>query len=249
MTADIDPGPTPAPEGNTRWRRILGWVATAAGIVAVVVILWNQGQQLIDGQSSGFASYFIVVALVFGDAICPVLPGETTLNAACVLAAAGKLDFGLVVLSGAIGAIGGDSTLYWMSRSAHGRIHDWLSRAVDGKAGQRILTLLDDHGSAFLLFGRYVPGLRFAINVTLGGVVRMPYRRFLLWSSMSGALWSLWTCLSAYYISSALDGYPIAALIVSTFAGTALIGTCVWVQSHVPKHQSAPDDPSTVSPS
>jgi membrane-associated protein len=224
-------------------RRILGLLGTTAAIVAALVILWNQGQHLINGESSGFACYIIIAALVFGDAVCPILPGETTLNAGCVLAATGKLSFALVVLSGAIGAITGDSALYWLSRSAHGRVRGWLDRAVDGKAGQKVLTLLNEHGSAFLLFGRYVPGLRFAINVTLGGVVRMPYRKFLLWSGLSGALWSLWTCVSAYYISSALAGYPIAALVVSTVAGAALIGACVWVQSHLPKHE--PDGSTT----
>ena len=244
MTADIGPAPSPEPATRGR-RRLFGWIAIAVAVLAAVVILWNQGQRFIDGEASGAASYLIVVALVFGDAICPILPGETTLNTACVLAQDGKLTFWIVVVCGAIGAITGDSTLYWLSRSAHGRIHDWLGRAVDGKAGQRILKMLEEHGNVFLLFGRYVPGLRFAINVTLGGVVRMPYRTFLFWSSLSGALWSLWVCLSAYYISAALDGYPIAAIVVSTCAGTVLIGSCVWVQSHLPKHQTAPDATST----
>ncbi len=247
MTGDIEPALSPKPATGGRSRRILGWSAATVAVLVLVVILWNQGQQFINGESSGSAAYLIVVALVFGDAIFPVLPGETTLNAACVLAQAGTLTFGLVVLSGAIGAIVGDSTLYWLARSAHGRIHDWLGRAVDGKAGQRILTLLHDHGNVFLLFGRYVPGLRFAINVTLGGVVRMPYRTFLFWSSLSGALWSLWVCLSAYYISSALAGYPIAAIVVSTCAGTVLIGSCVWVQSHRAKH-GAHDETPAASP-
>lgn len=207
----------------------------AVVVVAVVVVLWNQGRRLIDGQSAS-AAYAIVTLLVTGDGILPILPGETTLNAACVLAANGTLALPVVMACGAIGAIAGDSTVYWLSRKATGRIGTWLAQAADAKAGAKVVTLLHRHGNAFLLFGRYVPGLRFALNVTLGGVVRMPYRRFLLWSSISGALWSAWTCLSAYYISSALAGYPIAALIVSTCAGTVLIGAVVWGQTRFGKH-------------
>src|SRR5262245_12575387 len=114
--------PTPngcEPEGRAdlrrRWaRRILALVA----IVTVLVVLWNAGGRLITGESVGWQSYLLIVALVFGDAICPVLPGETTLNAGSVLASSGLLQLWLVVLAGAIGAVLGDSTLYWMARKA-----------------------------------------------------------------------------------------------------------------------------------
>jgi membrane protein DedA with SNARE-associated domain len=224
----------PQPAGHrSRTRRILTWLAGLAGTVAIVVVLWNQGERLINGQASGWSCYLITVALVFGDAVCPVLPGETTLNAACVLAANGKLNLLLVVISGAIGAIAGDSTVYWLSRSARGRVRNWLNRAASAKAGTTVVRLLNEHGSVFILFGRYVPGVRFALNVALGGVARMPYGSFVIWSSLSGTLWSVWTCLSAYYISTALAGYPLAALIVSCLAGSVLIGTVIWVHARI----------------
>lgn len=121
----------------------------------------------------------LVVALVFGDAVCPVLPGETTLNAATVLAASGKLNIWLVWISGTIGAVVGDSTVYWMARSAKGRVRTWMDKASDAAAGARVVDLLRRRGPVFLLFGRYIPGVRFALNATLGGVIRMPYRTFL----------------------------------------------------------------------
>jgi hypothetical protein len=49
--------------------------------------------------------------MVFGDAICALLPGETTLNAASTLAANGELELWLVIVAGAIGAIAGDSVI------------------------------------------------------------------------------------------------------------------------------------------
>jgi len=44
-----------------------------------------------------------------------------------------------------------------------------------------------------------------------------------------------------------LAGYPIAAIIVSTCAGTVLIGSCVWVQSHRPKHGTPHHETSAAS--
>ena len=47
--------------------------------------------------------YVAVFALVFGDAVIAVLPGETTLNTASTLAAQGRLDLGWVMVAGASG--------------------------------------------------------------------------------------------------------------------------------------------------
>jgi membrane protein DedA with SNARE-associated domain len=49
-----------------------------------------------------------------------------------------------------------------------------------------------------LLTGRYIPGLRFVVNSTLG-VERIPYRSFLPWSARGGALLSIYTCLLAVF--------------------------------------------------
>lgn len=45
-----------------------------------------------------------------------MFPGETTLKAASNLTAQGKFNLGLVILAGAVGAIAGDSALYWTAR-------------------------------------------------------------------------------------------------------------------------------------
>lgn len=49
----------------------------------------------------GALAYLTIFALVFSDAIVPVLPGETTLNTASVLASQGSLELGLVIVAGA----------------------------------------------------------------------------------------------------------------------------------------------------
>jgi membrane protein DedA with SNARE-associated domain len=51
-------------------------------------------------------------------AIVPIFPGETTLNAASVLASQGTLEIELVIVAGALGAILVESALYWITRTA-----------------------------------------------------------------------------------------------------------------------------------
>jgi membrane-associated protein len=211
--------------------KIARWVLGLFGVLVVVVLLWNIGERLIGGDTSVWACYLLITLLVFGDAVFPVLPGETTLNAGAVLAANGQLNIWLVVFAGAIGAVAGDSCVYWVARRAKGRVHDWMNRAADSRTGARVLRLLAERGPVFLLFGRYIPGVRFALNATLGGVVRMPYPRFVFWSGISGTLWSAVTCASAYFISMALAGYPVLSLVITCVLSTGVITGIIWAQN------------------
>jgi membrane protein DedA with SNARE-associated domain len=100
-----------------------------------------------------------------------VLPGETTFNAGAVLAANGELGIGLVVCS--------------CAATARAGLDGSRRRLPDRRAGPATVR---ERGPVFLLFGRYIPGERFALNATLGGVVRMPYPTFVFWSAINGTL-------------------------------------------------------------
>jgi membrane-associated protein len=63
-------------------------------------------------------SYVLCFLFVWFDAVIPIFPGETTLSAASTIAAGGNLDLGLVMLVGALGAIIGDSSLFWIARKS-----------------------------------------------------------------------------------------------------------------------------------
>ena len=216
------------------------WVAGGVVFLVLVVLLWNLGSEFINGETESDAvAYLIIAGLVFGDALCALLPGETTLNAGAILASNGQLDIALVIVAGAIGAVTGDSTVYWLARSAHGRIREWMDKVAAADQSKQALDLLRRHGSVFLLFGRYIPGVRLALNVTLGGIVRMPYPRFLFWSLISGTLWATVTSLAAYYISTALIGYPLVSFVITTFLSTTVIVTIVWMQRRRSRHRAA----------
>lgn len=100
-------------------------------MVAIVLVLQDVGGGDRFGLISAVASssYLGVGSLVFLDAVVPVFPGETTLNAASTLAAQGTLHLWLVILAGAVGAIAGDSALYWASRLFSQRLHKQVDRA------------------------------------------------------------------------------------------------------------------------
>jgi membrane protein DedA with SNARE-associated domain len=70
--------------------------------------------------------------------------------------------------------------------------------------------------------GRYVPGMRFVVNVTMG-LSKVRYVRFLAWSVLAGVLWSTYTCLLAYSIGTALAEFPLATVVISGVVTTAVL--------------------------
>ena len=222
---------TPGQFFGRRWGRLLKWLALLVVAVAVVVILVSIGGE--DGFAQISAdnparAYFFTFFLVAADAVVPIFPGETTLNAASALAAGDDLELWLVIVLGALGAIVGDSCLYWIARLSSARITPQLERARKNKRVESALDFLDRGAPVLLVFGRYVPGLRFVINATMG-MSEYPYRKYLPWSALGAVLWSTYTCVLAYAVGSSLDNYPLASVYLSGLITTILMAVIFLV--------------------
>jgi membrane-associated protein len=241
------------PSPLTRRRRSISKRTVIAAVSAVALLgvaayfvhsaAGGDGFSLVDAAVGDWA-YLAIFALVFGDAICALLPGETTLNAASTLAAQGTLDLGLVMLAGALGAVLGDSALYWIARLASRRVEPELDKA---KQNEKVVSALDFMGSSapvLLVFGRYVPGLRFAVNATMG-LSAFPYRRFLLWSAVGGVLWSVYTCGLAYLVGTALADFPLASVVISGAITTLALAVLFVVIRR--RRRQRPDSPEVAT--
>ena len=208
-------------------RRKLRWVLWALAVLACIVAALNymatsDGIDPIDPEHPVY-SYVAVFALIALDAVIPILPGETTLNAAATAAAQGNLDLTWVIVSGALGAVVGDSALFWLARRYSARVEPLRQRAQANDRIREALALMDSSAGTLIVGGRYVPGMRFVVNATMG-LSQIPYRRFLLWSALSGVLWSAYTSILAYQIGIALGGYPLASILISGVVTSIALG-------------------------
>jgi hypothetical protein len=92
---------------HASWK-LFAWLGAAvlglACIGVVVTALTDGGLGLLDDKGDARGTYFAVFALVFGDAVVAIFPGETTLNTASVLASDGELELTLVIIAGFLGA-------------------------------------------------------------------------------------------------------------------------------------------------
>src|SRR5918994_1249713 len=114
--------------------------------------------QIVEAMSGAWWAYLLLLGVCFGDAVLPVLPSETMVIAAGVLAAGGDLDLPLAVAVAAVGAFLGDSASYLLGR----RLGSWASRILfRGRRGQRSLDwahrTLQRRGVLLIAMARFVP--------------------------------------------------------------------------------------------
>jgi len=170
---------------------------------------------------SGGLVYTVVALLVFGEAalfIGFVLPGETSVIVAGVVASQGRVNIVVLCALVVVAAIIGDSVGYEVGRHYGknlmalpilNRRHAELERALEG---------LRRRGVVYVFIGRFTAFLR-AVMPGLAGMSRMRYRRFLAANATGALLWGVGFTLIGYFAGSALTSIEK----YSGWAGTSLL--------------------------
>ena len=143
-------------------------------------------------------AYLLIVGVAAGDAVVPVLPGETVVILGGVLAQRGDLSVVLVALVGALGAALGDNISYQLGYLANrkGKSAQEMSGRI-GKALGWAQAALESRGSSMIIMGRFIPGGRTAI--TFGaGYVRYGRAKFIVSSLLAGTIWSIYATAIGY---------------------------------------------------
>jgi membrane protein DedA with SNARE-associated domain len=198
------------------WKLALAILALIIVLIAVGILLMSISENalgLLEDPKNQFAAYVVVFAMVYGDAVIAVLPGETSLNVASVLAADDKLDLWPIIIAGGLGAALGDNTLYWIVRSIPG-IRSRVEELKENESVKKATDILGESGPVIILFCRYLPGVRFAVTASMGAI-RYPYRSYLTWSVIGGFVWATYTCVMAFIIGTALDEFPVASVVMA----------------------------------
>jgi membrane protein DedA with SNARE-associated domain len=132
------------------------------------------------------------------DVVLPLIPSETIVITASVLAAQGDLLIWVIVPVVALGAFAGDNLCYWLGRKIGDPIAD---RLTDGEKGQARLQwaegALRRRGSILIGVGRFIPGGRTATTFA-AGTLEMPYRQFVVADAVAASLWALYVSMLGY---------------------------------------------------
>jgi membrane-associated protein len=189
-------------------------------------------------NASGWA-YLIVSLLAYLDALVPVVPSETSVITAGVVASAGELNLMLIVVGAAAGAFLGDNTAYFIGSRFGTRINE---RFFSGeKARKRIewaQQQVTERGGELIAVARFIPGGRTVVTLS-AGTLGYPWRRFVLFDAAAGLGWALYASLLGYFGGHAFEAAPWKGLLLALGIAFAVAGAVEVVRWYVKRRRAA----------
>ncbi|MBN2245145.1 MAG: bifunctional DedA family/phosphatase PAP2 family protein [Candidatus Aminicenantes bacterium] len=151
----------------------------------------------------GHWGYLIIFMMAFLESSAfmgMLVPGETVVVLAGILASQGYFDLGDCLVLIALGAILGDSVGYILGKAIGRGYMEKHSRFffLKLKHIQKADVYFDRHGGKTIFIGRFVGFLR-AMAPFAAGMSKMPYVRFLIYNVTGGILWAVTFTILGYF--------------------------------------------------
>jgi membrane-associated protein len=174
-------------------------------------------------------TYLVVFVSAAADVLFPLIPSETIVIAASVLAAQGELLIFLIVPAAALGALLGDNLAYLIGRRLGGPVVRRVLRSDKSLARlEWARNALRRRGPLVIIGGRFIPGGRTASTLA-AGTLGMPYRRFILADAVAATCWALYVALLGYVGGAAFeDNVWLPLLIALGVAMMVAAGVEAW---------------------
>lgn len=169
-----------------------------------------------------------ITLIVAGDGVFPLLPGETAIIVGAVAAADGRLSLAVVISAGVVGAVAGDSTAYLVGRWGGLGIRRRLARLAGEERIVAAERMVQRRGPALVFVGRFLPGIRIAINLSCGAG-HLSYRRFLIFDALGAAAWATQAALLGYFLGRAFERRPWIGLLIA-LGVAAVVGGVIALQ-------------------
>jgi len=135
-----------------------------------------------------------------------LVPGESMVVIAGLLASRGVLELGDVIWVASVGAIMGDTVGYFIGYRfgegfflKYGKNFFFKKEYLDEAKG-----FFDKHGGKTVFFGRFMAWLR-AFAPVVAGISRMHYPRFLFFNLAGGIVWATIFSLLGYFVGNSWD--------------------------------------------
>jgi membrane protein DedA with SNARE-associated domain len=176
-------------------------------------------------------AYVVILLFAAFDSIVPIVPSETAVITAGVVAAAGDLFLPIVIAVAAGGAFIGDNVAYLLGRRYGTRIKD---RFFSGEKAKRRVAWaehqLTERGAELIAAGRFIPGGRTAVTLS-AGTLAYPWRRFVVFDAIAASIWALYGALLGFFGGRAFEHRPLVGLLLAlgiALAVTAVIEVVRW---------------------
>jgi membrane-associated protein len=170
-------------------------------------------------KTAGYIGLFSIVFAETGLFFGFILPGDSLLFTAGIVASQGYLNIAITCLVLFIAAVLGDSTGYAIGNKFGKRLfHRQDSLFFHKDHLEKAHKFYDKYGGKTIILARFMPIIR-TFAPTVAGIADMPYTTFLFFNVIGGFLWSVGLTLSGYFLGRLIpdvDKYllPIIGIIV-----------------------------------
>ncbi|NNP67915.1 DedA family protein [Acinetobacter sp. Ac_5812] len=150
--------------------------------------------------------YLGIAFLMFLDNIFPPIPSEIIMPSAGYTASKGELTLIGVIIAGSAGSILAAMLFYWIGRKVpQQRLFQFIERygkylRIQVADLEKALTWFNKHGHRIVFFGRMIPAVRSLISIP-AGISRMPFSKFMLYSSAGTLIWTSFLAYLGYHFS------------------------------------------------
>lgn len=177
-------------------------------------------------ESLGLPLIALIIFAESGMLVGFIFPGDTLLFSAGILAAGGKMNLALALITIALAAIIGDNIGYLIGKHLGHRIfkkdgvifrHEYIMQAEK---------FYEKYGSKTMLVAHFVPVVRTFVPVT-AGAGHMDHKKYVFFDAIGDIAWSLSITLLGYFLGSRIPGIedyiePVLIVIVLAFLAPTL---------------------------
>ncbi len=153
-------------------------------------------------QRGGTLLVCVIVFIETGFFVGFFLPGDSLLVTAGIVAAAGLLPLGWLLVLVSLCAIAGDQVGYWIGRKAGQALYRREDALLFKKRHvERAHNFYETYGGKTVILARFVPIVR-TFCPPVAGAAQMAYGRYLIYDIFGGFFWVCSMILGGYFLGS-----------------------------------------------
>ena len=162
----------------------------------------------------GYAVLFVLVFAESGLFVGFLLPGDSLLIAAGVVAQRGHLDLKILIPLLILAAVTGDAVGYTVGRHAGPALFSRDdARFFKRRYMEEARSFFDRHGGKAITLSRFMAIVRSFVP-SVAGAVGMPYMKFTAYNVAGGVLWVVSMTLAGYFIGEAAAKFEYVLIVV-----------------------------------